>query len=188
MRLIINQTGHFFKIFNSKDLSTPLYTAEILYDRKKELLKVFNSDNLLVSTIKQTNYNFWFQTNWNCEYEINLLENNTKFLVNCIKYLKRHWKATSYDKKLEFDYFGHNGHKKSIFNSETQIAKVDKNFFHFFNRDTIYIDMNFKEDKLLLLTFVLLFELDIDNDGSTFTLDFGRIGQDRVFDKAWKPR
>lgn len=188
MRLVINQTGRFLKIFDSKDLKTVLYSAEIFHDRKKELLKVFNSSDILVSTIRQTNYNFWFQTNWDCEYEINLAQSNTKFIVNCIKYLKRHWTATSVDNKIQLEYFGHNGHKKSIFNADTQIAKVDKDFVHLFNRDTIYIDLNNNENPLLILTFVLLFELSTDNDGSSITLDFGSVGQDREYDKSWKPK
>ena len=111
-----------------------------------------------------------------------------KFIVNCIKYLKRHWTATSLDNKIKLGYFGHNGHKKSIFSGETQIAKVDKDFVHLFNRDTIYIDLNDNENPLLILTFVLLFELDVDNDGSTLTLDLGSVGQARVYDKTWKPK
>ncbi len=188
MRLVINQTGRFLKVFNSKDLKTVIYSAQIFRDRKKDLLKVFNASDTLVSTIHQTNYNFWFQTNWDCEYEINLIESKTKYVVNCIKFIKRHWTAISEDQNRQLDYFGHNGHKKSIFNADTQIAGVDKDFIHLFNRDTIYIDINNNEDSLLILTFTLLFELDVDNDGSSFTLDLGNIGQDREYNKTWKPK
>ena len=186
MRLILNQAGFNFRIFDSKDTHAILYSAEIFTNRKQELLKVFNADDMLVATIRQTNYKR-LQWDWNCVYEISLLDSKETYIVTCIKFAKRHWTATSNNNKI-LDYYGHNGHKKSIFREEKQIALIDKTFFNFFNRNTLYIDLNNNENSLLILTFALVFELDVDTDKQAITFDLGAYGQARKWDENWRPK
>lgn len=117
-----------------------------------------------------------------------LLQTNEIYNVRCIKYIKRHWIASSTDNKSQLDYYGHKGHKKSIFLDGKQIALVDKRYLNFFNRDTIYIDLNNDVDPLLVLTYALIFELNVDTDGATFTIDLGGFTEEKKYDEAWKPK
>lgn len=187
MRLIINQIGYYLKVYDSKDLNTIIYSAEIFTNRKEELLQVYNSEDKLIATIRQTNYK-WLQGNWKMEYEISILEKKESYHVNNIKFAKRHWIAKLNGKQI-FEYFGHNGHKKYIYKNDKQVALIDKEYFHLFNRDTIYIDLNNDENPLFILTYTLLFELNVDNDSSTFNFDFGDFGgQVKKYDETWRPK
>ncbi|MBS1635172.1 MAG: hypothetical protein JST26_04560 [Bacteroidetes bacterium] len=89
----------------------------------------------------------------------------------------------------EYIFSTHKSHYKSLFKNGQQVAQFDKNYFHFFNRDTFIILANDDIDVLLLIILATFNSLNDTNDGATFNIDLGNIfGSTPPEEGKWKPR
>ena len=68
------------------------------------------------------------------------------------------------------------------------MAQFNKDYFHFFNRDTLNIIADDNIDILLLMILATFNYLNDTNGGATFNIDFGSItGSTPPSDGKWRP-
>lgn len=101
-------------------------------------------------------------------------------------FFKGHWQLVHNNDT--YDYYIHQGHKKSLFKNGKQIASINKPSANFLETDTCIIDCNHNENIELVISFELCFFTGKSNDGSLFKFDFGNLTKSvKDFDEHWKP-
>jgi hypothetical protein len=96
---------------------------------------------------------------------------------------------------FEFEFQGdtyrfstHKSHYKSLFKNGHQVAQFDKDYFHFFNRDSFIIYANNDIDITLLIILATFDKLNDIYEGEALTLDLGNVfGSKPPSDGKWRP-
>ena len=90
--------------------------------------------------------------------------------------------------KDNYRFSTHKNHYKSLFKDGRQVAQFNKDYFHFFNRDSLNIIADDNIDILLLVILATFNYLNDTNGGATFNVDFGNItGSTPPSDGKWRP-
>ncbi|MCW3464492.1 hypothetical protein [Chitinophaga nivalis] len=187
MRLFIYQRGSNYKIYqdNQEDL---LFVGEWYrkWNQGRQLLLTDLQGNPLL-TAKETDYKWW---KWkrNRPYRLVLLQEQHTFDLTCVHYRQQHWQMT--DGKDIYDYYVHRRHLKSIFKNDIQIAGINKKIFHWYQHDTLYIDLDRDVNPLLLAGLALTFDMGEDKREGTVTIDLGTISlsKRREYNQEWSPK
>ena len=182
MIIRIDQRGTQYFVYreNQKD---PILIGQ-WFQKWRKTSAEFSDNNHIDKVLIESNFKFAF---WKKTYSIIIPELDIVSKLKPIKIFKGHWRLETLSNI--YDYYIQSGHKKSLYKNGIQIASYDKQYFHFFERDTMFISANNDEPVALLISFPIAFDLGSSNDSATMTFDFGNIGKGAIpIDMNWKPQ
>lgn len=185
MRLYIRQKGNNYQFYKG-DEKEPFAKGFWKRSWKTRLhSKILGLDNCELSTIRLKYAPWFWEKGTKTEYEITLCESNEIIIVKCLNSLRGHYSFEFNQNKYEF-YF-HQGHKKSLYRSDLQVAKYDKQVVSWWDNDSGLIVSNNDENEILLLSLFLMFDMGEFNEVD-LTVDLGQ-GLDGVkeYDPRWVP-
>lgn len=182
MRVYIKQRGRKYFIYQEDD-NPPILTGYWASNRKAGLHAVFfdssEKEQLRVSVGKCP----WI--GGPTSYLIKTTELPSEIEVE----LKSRWK---FDFQFSLDgdkysYYGHNGHMKSLYKNDIQVAKFNKATFNWGERDSGYIIYNSDENVKLLLGLWIMRDMGEINDAE-ISIDLGNITSSaKVWNNNWFP-
>lgn len=185
MRIYIRQNGNHYKFY--KDDDTEPFTQGYWKSSWKIKLhaKILTLDNKALATI-EFKYAPWFwEKHTKTEYKITFHQTSESIIVFCLKSWSGHYSFTFNDQK--YDFYFHQGHKKSLYKDKIQVAKYDKQTVSWWENDSAFIISNNDENELLLLSLFLLFDMGEYNEAA-FNFDFGQAFKgDKEYDSRWIP-
>ena len=181
MQLRINQASTNCSVYLNDESEIILQgTQKARWFKRK--LTLYDNQNILRLQIENS-FRLDF---WNMNFHILIPHLDLDTYLRPIRLFKGHWQLM--DKDNRYDLYLHLGHKKSLFKNGMQIAAYDKQKIQFYDKNTFLIECNDNENIELVLSIVLCFDLWKNDDGSTFTFDFGNLSRGvKDFDSNWKP-
>jgi hypothetical protein len=171
MRLYIRQNGNKYKFFEN-DIERETFTG--YWDRKRKIglySKIVDIDNKELVTVTLTN-SPWFWELSKTTYRLEIHTEQIQTEIKAVDYHKGHW-TFNIDNE-EYDLYFHTGHKKSLFKNGRQVARYDKGQVHFWSNDSGYIIANNDENKLLLLSLFITFDMGEYMDAD-INVDLGKL-------------
>lgn len=162
------------------------------YFASAKLFRLLSEINLFNYTENKTENNavFIIKKKWNwfkTTYDLRRFDNNV-FEFTTKNMWKRHYNCIVGQDNYEI--FGHNGRKYSIYKNDKQVAWWDKESVSWFNGDNYKIIADNDCDYCIIISFCLVIDNSAsnDNDGNMVTIDLGNFGsQAKEFDKNWQP-
>ena len=171
MRLYIKQKGYSYKFFEN-DYEQETLIGSWARKRKYGLFsKIFDLDGSELATVVLTNAPWFWELN-KTTYRINLHKEQIEINVKAINYHKGHWTFNISNDKYDFHF--HRGHKKSLFKINIQVAKYNKGKVHLWNRDSGFIIANNDQNKILLLSIFVMFDMGEHSEGDV-NVDLGKL-------------
>lgn len=171
MRLYIRQKGSRYKFYENDN---EVETLTGYWERKRKLglySKIVDAENKEVVTVTLTNSPWFWELN-KTTYRIVLPSENLTVDVKAVNYYKGHWTFNLNTDK--YDFYFHRGHKKSLFRNGSQVAKYNKGTVHLWNNDSGYIIANSDENRLLLLSLFVMFDMGEYMDADV-NVDLGKL-------------
>ncbi|NSL86118.1 hypothetical protein ECE50_004695 [Chitinophaga sp. Mgbs1] len=189
MILLISRRNHAITIFQENEQQVLATGRWERVRRAGKQLWLYSHNNRQELHIRR-NPCKWFQWSWNITYTLTFSRDlhPQEFRISCVKYVPPHWEMTAGEHT--WHYFAHNGHAKSIFRDDRQVAGIDKDAFYWFNQEMMYIALNHEEEPLLIAGLALLFNLESNDDAEMFSVDLGAYygPGTKKYDKTWRPR
>ncbi|WP_148041377.1 hypothetical protein [Rufibacter immobilis] len=158
------------------------------WDRKRKVGlfgKILSSEKEELVSVNLSNSPFFWNLN-KTEYKILLHRESTEITLKAVNAYKGHW--TFLYGTDSYDFYFHQGHKKSLFRNGNQVAKHDKGKVNFWDYDSGFIVADNEENKLLLLALFLTFDMGESMDGD-INIDLGNLMAGvKSYDSNWYPK
>ncbi len=185
MRLYIRQKGCNYQFYKGDDKEPFVKGYWKSSWRTKLHSKIITLDNRDIATIK-FKYAAWF---WESEtktvYEIVLDEMNEVVTINCLNSWRGHYSFGFRHHK--YDFYFHQGHKRSLYKDNIQVAKYDKQTVSWWDNDTAFILSNNDENEILLLSLFLMFDMG-ESYEADLNIDLGQaLSGIKEYDSSWVP-
>ncbi len=184
MRLYIRQKGNKYKFYEN---DSEVETLTGLWDRKRKVglfSKIFDTNDNELVTVLLTNSPWFWELN-RTTFGIKLHREQIHINVKAVNYYKGHWTFNINNDR--YDFYFHRGHKKSLFKNDKQVAKYNEGKVHFWNNDSGYIIANNDENKLLLLSLFIMFDMGEYMDADV-NVDLGKLDSGVIENNEnWQP-
>ncbi|MCX2746162.1 hypothetical protein OO013_19945 [Mangrovivirga sp. M17] len=183
MKIYIKQKGRKYFIHQNQE-TPPIITGYWEYDKDDGLRALFydhNGKEILKVSIGKCPW-----IGGPTSYLIHLINENNIIEVELKNRWKSHYKFKA--DHIDYDFYEHFGHKKSLFKGESQVAKFDKAIYNWGERDSGYAIFNSDEKVELILGLWIMKDMGEWNEGDV-SADFGNINfLAKEWNNYWTPK